>query len=497
MVMMSWLRLGYFTLLVFGLFYLVVFQIEAVWPFTIDDMYITLRYAKHWSEGMGLVWNVGEAPVEGYSNFSFVGLARLAYFLQLNPVTVLKGAGVVGLLGAVFGLFLLSRLWFIARMAWIPCVWLLAYRGQILWSVSGLETTVYESLVIFSVYFILRGLGYRAYPLVRSTPCRGSWIVAGICLAIASMTRPEAPALMILFVGLLMADGLRKPEASRWRGVVVFTAAFMLIFLPYFIMRWHYYGRLFPNPVYCKGGMSSLNLSLDGAYLRLAWPFILCALPTIFRRNRGFGFLGWPSLLYLGLCFGADPVVAFDNRLFLPSFALLLPLALNGLVLLLVCERRVYAAAALVLILFIPTLSLHGYRQFTENPKAGEHLREQVIAWLAKETRSEDTVVLADSGLIPYQSRLRFTDSYCLNNASMTRGPQAERYTRFCQDVLLGGPSVIILTALVESGVSHYTPADFCLAEGLSQSRLYRQKKVFRSPEREGSFYEYAVYSKR
>ena len=38
-------------LLVIVLFYLFVLQVQAIWPFTIDDMYITLRYAKNWSEG--------------------------------------------------------------------------------------------------------------------------------------------------------------------------------------------------------------------------------------------------------------------------------------------------------------------------------------------------------------------------------------------------------------------------------------------------------------
>jgi hypothetical protein len=41
--------------------------IVAAWPFTVDDAYITLRYAKHLAGGQGLVWNLGERPVEGYS----------------------------------------------------------------------------------------------------------------------------------------------------------------------------------------------------------------------------------------------------------------------------------------------------------------------------------------------------------------------------------------------------------------------------------------------
>ena len=55
-------------LLVASFIYLLLFQLKAIWPFTIDDMYISLRYAKHWADGYGLLWNIGEEPVEGYSN---------------------------------------------------------------------------------------------------------------------------------------------------------------------------------------------------------------------------------------------------------------------------------------------------------------------------------------------------------------------------------------------------------------------------------------------
>ena len=39
--------------------------------FVCDDAFISFRYARHLSDGLGLVWNPGER-VEGYSNFSRV-----------------------------------------------------------------------------------------------------------------------------------------------------------------------------------------------------------------------------------------------------------------------------------------------------------------------------------------------------------------------------------------------------------------------------------------
>lgn len=125
-------------------------------------MYIPLRYAKHWILGQGLLWNVGEEPVEGYSNFSFVVLAALAMKLNLDPVSTLKGIGVGGLVLSSISLYYLSRYWFLSWVSFIPCIWLLLYRGEILWSVSGLETSTYQALLCFALFFcfVLWGIAY-------------------------------------------------------------------------------------------------------------------------------------------------------------------------------------------------------------------------------------------------------------------------------------------------------------------------------------------------
>src|SRR5580704_16679307 len=73
--------------------YLFILQIQAIWPFTIDDMFISLRYAKNWAAGYGLLWNIHSPPVEGYSNFCFVALGTLSLIFKMNPVISLKIAG--------------------------------------------------------------------------------------------------------------------------------------------------------------------------------------------------------------------------------------------------------------------------------------------------------------------------------------------------------------------------------------------------------------------
>lgn len=465
-------------------FYLLVLQVQAIWPFTVDDMYISLRYAKNWASGDGLLWNIDSPPVEGYSNFSFVVLGALALLFNVNPIVSLKIAGFLGLAGTCFFLFLISRFWFSKRDSLIPCIVLLLYKGQIIWAVSGFETTVYQALICGSVYFIFRGLGYALSPGGRSEIRGFSLFFAGIFLALAGMTRPEAPALMIVFFILMCWD---KPDTqlSRHRkGVLCFVVSILLFYLPYFLWRWHYYGYLFPNSVYCKGFTETFLYELDVNYLKLIWPFAVLSIPAlILKWDKRYLFLCLPSIAYLAMLRDADPVVAFDNRLFLPAFALFLPLAFKGLYELFLCwfkKKEVinsfvfYLVLFAVLALFMPWMSLAQYRYFSENPVRGEQLRMSVIQWLTDHGRAGDRVVLGDSGLIPFMSPLHYIDSYCLNNLFMAHYPKQQRYNQFCHQIITERPEIIILTSLIKNGQVIYTPSDACLKTLLSNQSGYK-----------------------
>lgn len=208
-------------------------------------MYITLRYAHHWAEGAGLVWNIGAPPVEGYSNFLFVVIAALCLKIGIDPIIGLKVLGILGLCLTMLGLYRLSRLWFSPWVSLLPVFWLLFYRDEMTWVSSGLETTCYQAMVVFSVYGVLQlvgapkdlghvehretSLGYGEIPhfvqdcvrLLRCVPDKGwpiqknppihhrytAWILLGILLALMSFTRPEG-AIWGMFILGLSALGL-------------------------------------------------------------------------------------------------------------------------------------------------------------------------------------------------------------------------------------------------------------------------------------------------
>ncbi|MFJ1267187.1 protein LphB [Legionella lytica] len=490
----------YDGILVLLAIYLFVFQLQAIGPFTIDDMYISLRYAHNWASGNGLLWNVQAPPVEGYSNFSFVVLATLALLLKADPVIVLKSAGVLGLFFTCYFLYLITRFWFEQRSALLPCIALLFYKGQIIWTVSGLETAVYQALICGSVYFCFRGMGYQPYPQTRAEPQNYAFILAALLLTFAGLTRPEAPALMALFFILLCWDRPSNGGGLYWQGIFLFCLTLALLFIPYFSWRFFYFGYLFPNSVYCKGVTKAFSFALDFNYLKLIWPFALLALLACIKMpDKRHYFLWLPSLAYLLMLTDADPIVAFDNRLFLPALALLLPLALQGVNWLVVRYMQNSLLALYVLFLgmvlmFIPKMSLSDYRYFSQNPLKGERLREEVVQWLKVNTKPGVDVVLGDSGMIPYYSDLNFIDSYCLNNRDMGHYSTQQRYEQFCREIMLQKPEVIILTSLVEQGRVIYTPSDLCLKAALKNQHDYTFRQSF-STDDLNSTYRYELFS--
>ncbi len=105
------------------------------YPFLADDALISLRYARNFVDGLGLVWNAGER-VEGYSNLSWILLCSALHALGVDLVTAARGLGAA--CGALLVLALaflsgdsasmLSRLWAPFFLATLGCVaaWLLA-----------------------------------------------------------------------------------------------------------------------------------------------------------------------------------------------------------------------------------------------------------------------------------------------------------------------------------------------------------------------------------
>jgi hypothetical protein len=442
------------------------------WDFTTDDAYITLRYARHLAEGHGIVWNPGEPPVEGYSNFLFVVLGAVADAAGLEALTTLKVISVASLCGTCLLLYRLARTWCGPLLATAPAFLLSGYLGTIYWAVSGLETTVYQLFLVASVTLVVSGLGHRPVPVqaTREAPPRGPYrgramVLASLSAVLAALTRPEGPV-----VFLCIALGLAGHVALIWRRVpsrdelrpavraaALFVAPFVVLFGLYFAWRLATFGRLFPNSVYCKLGWENNPTSLIDGFWAVAAPALLLTLVYPLRRLDLRHWLIWSlTVAYCLIHYDVDPIIGSHIRHFLGVYALLLVGAAVGLagVLGVIFPRagrhRELAALLVLLLFYLPEARLEETvrEPLRKNlayyaPRQGA--RARVADWLNHHLRRDEWFVVGDCGLIPYRARSKVIDAYCLNSREMTSPPISGSTERYVAWIYRKRPQVLVV----------------------------------------------------
>jgi len=232
-----------------------------------DDAFISFRYAKNLASGLGLVFNAGER-VEGYSNFLWTLLSSAGLWCGVDPVSLTWVAGGVCYFGTAGLLFYLS--WHLSGGEWLRLgapvallCWLL-FRDAHVWATSGLETS--------SVTFLVTAL----YCTLLRASKRRHYLIAGGLLALALLSRPDS-LVYVAGSGLFILISDRRPV----RALAVTLLPVLLIYVPYWVWRYGYYGFPFPNTYYAKSagfpywsqGILYLRLFFESYYvLILLWP---------------------------------------------------------------------------------------------------------------------------------------------------------------------------------------------------------------------------------
>jgi hypothetical protein len=264
-----------------------IFTMWRVWAFTVDDAYISFRYARNLVAGHGLVYNPGEY-VEGYSNFLWTVLIAGGMALGIDPVLfskLLGAAAALGMLACVY--WMANRLLPFGRL---PCVstWLLASSLTTSgWAIFGLETAAFTALCCAGIALYL-----------REREDAGAFPWSGLVFAAAGLTRPEAP----LFIGLaVLFLGRRMFERQN----LIRVALFVVPVLSYLLWRHGYYGEWLPNTAMAKTGAPKRQLRGGAHYLLdyalhvgpVFWAPLVAAWIAFRKRN----WTVW-LLMSIGLC---------------------------------------------------------------------------------------------------------------------------------------------------------------------------------------------------
>lgn len=222
-----------------------------------DDTYIHLRFAHNLASGHGIVWNIGDPPVEGSTSLLWMLMLAGIEALGFQPVWwLIYICAACALLAIIQSFLLLQTLSPDNLLENLTAVSLLALSPRLmLWALTGLEVVFYA--------FVMAACAFL-YVLYRKGRVR-SWLV-GVAFAVSSFIRPES---MGLFVITLMFDGLIEyfKGNRNYRPILWMLASFLLVFLPIFLWKWSYFGYPFPNTYYNKTGGGWIQIQAGFEYI--------------------------------------------------------------------------------------------------------------------------------------------------------------------------------------------------------------------------------------
>jgi len=252
-------------------------------PRSIDDSFITFRYARNLVSGAGFVFNPGER-VQGTT----------------TPLYTLLMAGLALPAGGAAAPFpeLALAVNALADAATCLLLWQIGRRLGAEW--AGLAAAVVWSIAPYSVTFAIGGMETSLYVfLLTAMMAAYLWkrrTLTTLCAALALLTRPDA----ILLVGPLALDRLwrawRKGEKLQWGE----TLAFLLPCLAWGIFATLYFGSPIPHSVTAK--LAVYRLDANAALIRLiqhyATPFM--EYDAFGVAGIGIGLILYPFLYLVG-----------------------------------------------------------------------------------------------------------------------------------------------------------------------------------------------------
>jgi len=218
--------------------------------FLTDDAFISFRYARNLSEGAGLVFNRSFERVEGYSNFLWVlllaGLDRLGWRPESAAIPVSMAATV--------GLWLVVCRYTMRHaprpgaewLVLIPGAFLAVNRSVAVWSTGGLETRLFELLVVSAA---LRQTDEVAQLKAGTTPR----FVAAWLWGLAALSRPDGALLAVTGIGSAVAY-LALVRCLTWRAALRMALPFLVLIVAHLVFRRAYYGEWLPNTYFAKVG---------------------------------------------------------------------------------------------------------------------------------------------------------------------------------------------------------------------------------------------------
>lgn len=368
------------------------------WGYSMDDAFISFRYAEHLADGHGLTFTIGAQPVEGYSNFLLILILSLTYKIGLSTYLTAKLIGAVSfpLAGYVWYRFFASDAndsnWLVAPLFLIAPV-------TALWGVSALELGLHALIISLTVTLALR---------------RSTWLFAVIPALILS--RPEGVAIAAATAAIctLTGDGTSKDRMKFFAKAIGIVA---LVFTVLTLFRLHEFSYPLPNTFYSKRyGFPMAGYAELGSMSLIYWPMSLAVIWGVvelfrkrFRSKRLALFLGL-YVVQAAISASVDPVQNMHFRYLAPFLPILLAITMEMVSLLSLKKHRLVSILIVSVMLILPIRLI--LITVTQSEKIQE-AQEEMINWI-NTLPDSTTISVTDMGRIPYYTRVYYNDIWGL-----------------------------------------------------------------------------------
>jgi hypothetical protein len=231
-----------------------------------EDYYITFRASQNLATGHGLVFNVGDrlqtftSPVGTLLpalTSLLTGNRSEATALWLYRALCIPAFGLAAAL--LFATTLRLRYPHIASVALVG--WLVTDAKSIDFVINGMETA-----------FLLLGFAYAFWGMfgAHTRP----WLHLGVAWGCLMWTRPDSFIYIGLFTGAVFLFNQPHVTGRTWRGwlqiFIPAAAVAVLVYLPWFLFAWAYYGSPVPHTIVAKSLQTS-SRSIDGFWQSLRY----------------------------------------------------------------------------------------------------------------------------------------------------------------------------------------------------------------------------------
>lgn len=224
----------------------------------VDDAAITFSYARNLSEGLGPVVQPGAAPVEGYSDPTWLALlilGRLAGLFDHGTIFGLpdyvvfpKALALVCCAGILIASHLAARK--VTDRAWAVTalfgVGLAAVPSFVIWCFSGLENSPYALVVVALAVLLFHAVLNQRLLSVRVA------LGAGGLASLAALTRPDGLIYGGAYIVLVLIWLRRSTIGPSLRHIALSFFAFVFPTGAYICWRYFEFGRLVSNTTVTK-----------------------------------------------------------------------------------------------------------------------------------------------------------------------------------------------------------------------------------------------------